>query len=249
MYQHFFNISPSSTVFVTHSHLPSSAFTFKLKISSSSDFLCYEPCTPSVNLRARLSYDFSSSSSSIFWKYLTKITQQTQQVLCIVSDPFSDLPWPLCQVTLPPHCSFPRQQSTSPILFPPSFFLICNHLTLHLHNWHLSFRSWTALNSCAAPEPSVELLPAATAACLSFLALFFIKTHNSNNATKTKLCSRQALWSSSSFNSASGHLEPLLPSPSPLCIFPLTASSAVLFSTSFTRGKSHHVSNTQQKQS
>lgn len=150
----------------------------------------------------------------------------------------------LCHHTAPSHGSNPPVLS----FFHP-VFLICNHLTLHLHNWHLSFRSWTALNSCAAPEPSVELLPAATAACLSFLALFFIKTHNSNNTTKTKLCSRQALWSSSSFNSASGHLEPLLPSPSPLCIFPLTASSAVLFSTSFTRGKSHHVSNTQQKQS
>lgn len=84
-------------------------------MSSCSDFLSDESCTPSVILSC-VCYDFSSSS--IFWKGLTKITQQMQQVLCNISDPSSDLPKPPCQMKPQSHWSFPQQQSTSPTMGP-----------------------------------------------------------------------------------------------------------------------------------
>lgn len=103
-----------------------------------------------------------------------------------------------CNHTAPSHSSNPPVLPR--VLVPTSFCLICNHLTLHLHNWHLSARSWTAPNSYAAPEPpAMLLLPAAfeSAAFLACLASFLVKTRNSNNATKRKSCSRQALRSNS----------------------------------------------------
>lgn len=179
MEQNFFNISPSSTAFVTCSHFPNSAFTFKLKMSSCSDFLSYESCTPSVILRAVSAMTSAPAQSfeNVWPKLLSKCNRY-----CVTSlihpqtYPNHHARWS-CNHTAPSHSSNPPVLPW--VLFPTSFCLICNHLTLHLHNRHLSACSWTAPNSYTVPEPpAMLLLPAAfeSAAFLECLASFLAKT-------------------------------------------------------------------------